>query len=280
MQAEVERAHAAQQQPGLERAEDGALVVAERADAGPELVLARGHQRAREHVAVAVQVLGGGVHDEVGAQLERPGEQRGRDRVVDRDQGTGRVGEAAQRLDVAHRPGRVRGRLEPEQAGAAGAQRGLDGGRVGGVDEIDREAPGRGGVKQPVAQPPVYHLRGDDVVAGAEGLEHGGGGGHAGGEEEGLGTALQRRQHGLGVARRRVAVAGVVEPAAVGVVRVAKEGGAGLDGRDQAAGDGIGAGRRLAVTERLGEEGIGSEQRHAGQAGRTAMRAPAFTEAS
>ena len=42
-----------------------------------------GEHRAADHVGVAVQVLGGGVADQVDAQLERPLEEGGREGVVD-----------------------------------------------------------------------------------------------------------------------------------------------------------------------------------------------------
>src|SRR3546814_17389862 len=45
----------------------------------PYTTLFRSHQRAGQHVAVAVQELGRGMHDDVGAPFQRPGEYR-RDR--------------------------------------------------------------------------------------------------------------------------------------------------------------------------------------------------------
>ena len=53
-------------------------------------VVAVGHQHAAHHVAVAVQVLGGGVEHDVGAQLERPLEERRREGVVHREQDAAR----------------------------------------------------------------------------------------------------------------------------------------------------------------------------------------------
>jgi hypothetical protein len=83
------------------------------------------------------------------------------------------------------------------------------------------------------------------MVARAQGLEHGRGGRHARGEEEGSGSALECRQEGFGRGIGGTAVAGVVEPAAVGVVGVAEEGRAGMDRRDDGAAYGIDRSHRL-----------------------------------
>ena len=56
-------------------------------------VVVRGHEAA-DDVAVAAEVLGAGVHDEVGAERERLLEGRRGERVVDRDERTALVGHA------------------------------------------------------------------------------------------------------------------------------------------------------------------------------------------
>jgi hypothetical protein len=254
--AEVQRAHPAGEQPRLERPEDGALVVADGADPRPELVLAGRHERAGDHVAVAVQVLGRGVHDDVGAEFQRPGQQGRRHRAVDREPGTGAAGQLGERRDVAHLPRRVRRRFQPQQPGAAGAECRADRVDVRRIDRLYAEAPARGRFQQPVAQAPVQHPRHEDVVARVQGLEDRRGRGHARGEEERLGPALQRGQHRLGRRVGRVLVAGVAEAAAVGVVGVADEGGAGLDRVDDPA-------RRLVdAATGLGQQGVGTVRRH------------------
>ncbi len=76
---------AAVHEVAVERAGDGAGRVLEEADALGELVVVDGHEAA-DHVAVAAEVLGGGVHDEVGAEREGLLERRGREGVVDHDE--------------------------------------------------------------------------------------------------------------------------------------------------------------------------------------------------
>ena len=73
--------------------------------------------RAGEHVAVAVQVLGGGVHDEIGAELDRPRQHRRRHRVVDGHPRAGGMGEPAHGGEVGDLPGGIGRRLDPHKAG-------------------------------------------------------------------------------------------------------------------------------------------------------------------
>src|SRR6187402_3252586 len=69
--ADEKRPHAAREEPGLERPEDVALEVTETPDARPGLVVLRGDDRAREHVAMTIQEFRRRVHDPVGAEGDR-----------------------------------------------------------------------------------------------------------------------------------------------------------------------------------------------------------------
>ena len=100
--AQRQRSQSAQQQPGLERAEQRAGVVAVGPDRRPPLVDLLRHQNAREHVAVAVQVLGRRVHDQIGAERERAGQDRRRGGAVDGKEGAGAVRDLGGARDVDH----------------------------------------------------------------------------------------------------------------------------------------------------------------------------------
>ena len=113
---QVQRAQAAQREPGLERSGRVALDVAAPLEHVVEIVVA-GDDRSELHVAVAGEVLGRRVHHHVGAELERPLQQRGEERVVDDDAGAGVVGRGDDRGGVGHLEGRVGRRLEPDQRG-------------------------------------------------------------------------------------------------------------------------------------------------------------------
>ena len=70
---------------------------------------------ARDHAALAVEVLGAGVDDEVGAELGRPLQRRRAEAVVHRQQRARVVRDRGQRRDVAHLGQRIARRLGEEQ---------------------------------------------------------------------------------------------------------------------------------------------------------------------
>ena len=69
---------------------------------------------------MAAQVLGGRVHDQIGAQLKRPLDQRGGERAVDHGQRVRLVPCGADGGQVSNRQQRVRWRFEPQQVGVGG----------------------------------------------------------------------------------------------------------------------------------------------------------------
>ena len=69
---------------------------------------------AADAVAVAVQVLGRAVHDEVGAELDRPLQARARERVVDDDLDAAPVRELGAAGDVGEPQHRVGRRLDEQ----------------------------------------------------------------------------------------------------------------------------------------------------------------------
>ena len=115
LDAHEQRAHAAQQQPRLDRTEHGALVVAQLRERGPRVVVRRGDERAGEHVGVAAEILRRRVHHEIGAERERPRVDRRRARRVDCEPRAARVRELGDRGDVGDVPRRVRRRLDPDE---------------------------------------------------------------------------------------------------------------------------------------------------------------------
>ena len=103
-----------------------------------------GHQQAAHHVAVAVEVLGGGVEHDVGAVLERPLEERRGEGVVHHEEVAVRLGEVADGGEVDQVHHRVGGRLAVDHAGG-GRERALHVGHVAHVHEgeLEPEAPRR-----------------------------------------------------------------------------------------------------------------------------------------
>ena len=130
-------------------------------------VVAGTEDRAAKRAAVPIDVFGRRIHHDVGAQLERPLENRGGENVVDDDQRAGGMCHPGDRFDVDHGLHRIRGRLE-EHCFRGSRQRLLPLVEVFSVDEVGVNAPaGEQLVKDQKAgaeQPPS----GDYPVAGLQ----------------------------------------------------------------------------------------------------------------
>ena len=96
-------------------------------------------QQAAHHVAVAVQVLGGGVEHDVGAVLERPLEERRGEGVVHREEVPVGLGQVADRGEIDQVHHRVGGRLAVDHAGGGG-ERALHVAHLAHVHEGELEA--------------------------------------------------------------------------------------------------------------------------------------------
>ena len=79
-----------------------------------QFAAARDHRPAH-HVAVAVDVLGGRVHDDVGAQLERLLPGRRQEGIVDHGEGSSPVGQRGDRADVGNTQQRIARCFDPHQ---------------------------------------------------------------------------------------------------------------------------------------------------------------------
>ena len=128
--------------------------------------------RAAQGAALAVDVLGGGVHDDVGAEFERPLQHRRGEGVVEHDLGAGLVREVAHRLDVDDVEHRVGGRFEQHGLRRL-RQRLLPLREVAAVDELALDAVlGQQLVHDVVARAEQLARR-DDAVAGLEQRQQG-----------------------------------------------------------------------------------------------------------
>lgn len=195
--------------------------------------------------AVAAQVLGQRVHDDVGAVLEGAAEIGRGNGVVD-DQGDAVVvGDLGDGLDVGDVALRVAEGLDKDGL-CLGVDEGGEGLGLAVVGEAGGDAVLRKGVGQQVVGPPIEGAGGEDVVAGLGDGEDGvGDGGLAGGYGERAypafegGEALLEHVVG-GIHNPAVDVAGDLEVEEVGAVLGGVEGvGGGLVDGD---GDGLGGG--------------------------------------
>ncbi len=184
------------------------------------------------------------MHHDVGAERQRLGEQRRRCRRVDAEQRAARMRDLRDACDVRDGPERIGRRLDPHQFRVRlhrGAHR-LD---VRHVDKIDAIAEQRRLVLEPVAQAPVADLRREHVAAGRQREHHAGRSRHAGAEQQRLVRAFERRDHGFGLAHRRVVRAAVGIAGAVLIVGIADEGGRDVHRQRHALGLGLDRAQRL-----------------------------------
>ncbi|MNS81596.1 hypothetical protein D3C72_1153100 [compost metagenome] len=200
------------QRLGIDHAVIGHLGLVQAAEA--RLVLGPGEVAAvddgpADAGAVAADILGQGVDDDVGAVLDRAGQVGGRHGVVDDQRqalGVGRIGQGGEVHDIAQR---IADGLAEDRLGALIGVGG-DGGDVVGVDEAHLDAVLGQGVGEQVVGAAIEGAGGDDVVAGlGDGQDGVGDGRHARGHGQGRDPALQRRQTLLQHVGRRVHDAGV-----------------------------------------------------------------------
>ena len=133
---------AAQGEPAIEGRGHAAAVALRFAGAFEQVVVVAGDERAADHVAVAADVLGGGVGHHVDAAIQRPLQDgRGERAVADGDDvGAGHAGEGGDGGQVRDLHQRVGRRFDPHQAGV-GTQGGVEIVDVGHVHVAGLEAP-------------------------------------------------------------------------------------------------------------------------------------------
>ena len=144
--------------------------------------------------SVSAEELGGRVHDDVGAVLERADEVRRRDRVVDDERDAVRRARRRRRVSMSRMLIFGLPMVSAKNSFVFGRTRG--GPLVGVIlvlDEGDLDAELGERVLEQVVGAAVDRRRRHDVVAGAGDVEHGvGDGRRAGGDGEGRGAALER----------------------------------------------------------------------------------------
>ncbi len=184
---------------------------------------------------MAAEILGARMHDDVGAQRKRAGENRRRHRGIDPEQRARSVGEPRRLGDVGDGPQRIGGRLDPDELGAAGAHRTSDCRGIVRVDERRLDAEAGRLILQPLAQAPVHDF-GRNHVRGPIEREHGCRRPcHARGEHQAGRATFEVRQDFLDLAHGGVVGTAVGVAAAVLIVGVAQISGCQMDRRDDRA---------------------------------------------
>ena len=245
LHADVQGLQPAQHEEGIERARHRAHCVLQEGELLVQVVAAQ-HERSGDHVAVAVQVLGHRVRDDVDAELQRPLEVRSREGVVADGDHVALAGDVSQRGKVADLQHRIGGRLHPEQLRVR-PEGALHRAGVGHVDVglFDSE--------------PLEHLVGEpegsaveivaehDVIARGEQMQDRIRRRQSAGEGEGVLAVLQRRQAALQRIARRIPRARVLEALVLARTRLRVR-------RSQVHRRHHGAGGRVGVLARMDRE--------------------------
>ena len=151
------------------------------------------------------------MQDDVGAELERLLEVRGREGVVDDEQRPRLAGDLPGRREVAQTHHRIRWRLGVDDLGR-GCHGGRDGLRIAAVHERERDPHPRPDVRHLPMGAAVHVLAADDVITGGQQLHHRVERGEPGAKCETVATAFERGDVALegltgGIARAGVLVA-------------------------------------------------------------------------
>ena len=191
--AQIQGLEPLEQHPGIERAERRAGVLEVRLqDLRAERRIAQ--DRAAQTAALTVDVLGRRVHHQIGAQLERPLQDRAREHVVDDHLSAGLVRQLGDRRDVDQGERRIARRLEKHEPGGCGQGLGpLI--QIAAVDQDDLDPEARQDLGQDVVTGAEQEARCHDAIAGTQLAAQGGmHRGHAGRRGRGLLGALEQRK--------------------------------------------------------------------------------------
>ena len=174
LDADLQRLQPLEQHPGVERAERRAGLAQEGVEVvGDELLV--GEDDAAEAAALAVDVLGRRIDDDVGAELQRLLQERRGEDVVDDQPRAGLVGDLGDRGDVDDFERRIGRAFEEAAPWSSSLTACPPLAEVGAVDQRRGDAVARQQLLDDVAARAEQRLRRDDVVAGLEVAEEDGG---------------------------------------------------------------------------------------------------------
>ena len=186
--------------------------------------LLRGDHRAADHVAVAVDVLGGRMHHDVGAERDGLLPARRQEGVVGHHQRADGMRALRDVGDIGDAQQRIAGRFDPHQRGGL-RQRGVDRGRIAEVDEFHRELAALLPGGEQAERAAITIVRRDDARAHRQQVADQRDRAHARTRDDGARAAFEIRQRvGQQVARR-------IARAAVVVLALVAEAAKGIGGR-------------------------------------------------
>ncbi|MNT00593.1 hypothetical protein D3C72_1350300 [compost metagenome] len=204
---------------------------------------------AADHVGVAVDVFGGGVDDDVGAQFQWSLQGRRQEGVVAHHLGADRMGATTDVGHIHHAQQGIGRGLDQHQFGAVGERR-VQSLAIVLIDEGDAEVALLGAGGQQAVGAAVAVVRRDQQLAGVQQRQRQVDRGHAGGGDDGAGAAFQFGQ-GFGQD-----IAGRVARARIVVLPLLIEAGEGIVGRQIEWGHDRAVGR-VRIHARTGGDGAG-----------------------
>lgn len=208
--------------PGTPRAPGDAPTVVPMGGPANSALVISGDGHSEQEVGVTADQLRGGVHHDVGAEVQRLLQQRRGERAVDDEQGIVLVGDTCQCRQVDHVEHRIRRRLRPDRARQRGSPGNVE--RVGHCRQVTEVEPGDAQPPERLAlaeqdRDPVVRSPGrDDQAAVRQVVEHRDRRGQPRTERD-RHTAFEGADHVLQGRPPRVALARVAQRTAVPVRR-------------------------------------------------------------
>lgn len=248
---EVKGLEAAVGEPRVECRGDGANGVLEEGKTRLELVAVEGRY-AHDDVAVAIDVLGDAVDDDVGPEVKRVLDVGRQEGVVDDDEDAMLVGLGDDGADIDEAESRVGRALDPDEAGLVVDVLADVDLNLGGEGDLD--AVGLGDLGEVAMGAAIDVGDGDDMAAGGQALQDSGGGCAARGEGQGVAGMLEGSDSRLEVG-----------PVGVGGARILILADRLADsrlGEGRGEGDGLDDGAGVRVVGRAGMDGERAEGVH------------------
>ena len=228
-------AQAAQHQPAGEGVGHGAEQFARFAHGACQFIIVGKDQGATADITMAGQILGGRVHDHIGAQRQRLQQQWRGKGGIDHQHGTGGAGDIGQCGHRAQLQQRVGGCFRPQTTGI-GTQRSADLIGIAHVDQGQFQIPARKPGLGQLAHREIGVVSHQHMAARRQILQQRRYGGHARGKGQRAGAAIQRRQRGFQPILGGIGIAAVEKAAGLsGIGRMFESGGQ-MDRRRHRAG--------------------------------------------
>ncbi len=163
------------------------------------------------------------MHYDIGTKINRTGQKRRGNSVVNHHNGTSGLGQFGNSGDIGDLPIRVGRGFKPHQLGLAGNDVLVPIGNIGVINKIKAQPGTHTTIKHEAAQRPIHYLGGNNMITRVQRMQNRNGGRHARGKQAGFRTAFKFIQDCTGLIIGRVVCARIAAPVMVTQIRVAFE---------------------------------------------------------